>query len=135
MVVTQWFNLGKSVNGVKRLLLISPFVTKVLFVTLKLILSNFLCMITWFKLVISEISLCKNCYIYTCALFCHFSGSICSKKCYYSKRQGLKEGESWRQGVSSNFNLTNMVCLHLSKYWRQNTGGGLFMTKILQWKF
>ena len=53
---------------------ISPFVTKVPFVALKLILSNSLCIITWFKLVFSEIPLSKYCFIYTCPLFFHFLG-------------------------------------------------------------
>ena len=72
MVFTQWFNLGSSVSVVKKLLSSSPYVTKVLFMALKLILSNSLCMITWLKFVFSEITLCKYCFIYTCALFCHF---------------------------------------------------------------
>ena len=79
MVFTQWFNLGLSMSVVQQLLLISHFVTKVPFVALKLILSHSLCMITWFKLVLSKIS-CKFCFIDMCALFCHFSGSIFTKK-------------------------------------------------------
>ena len=39
-------NLGSSVGVVKKLLSISLVMTKVLFVALKLILSNYLCMIT-----------------------------------------------------------------------------------------
>ena len=90
MVLTQWFNLGLSASVVKKLLSISPFVTKVPFVALKLILSNSLCMITWFKLVFSEIPLCKYCFIYTCALFCLFSGSIFTKIGHYSRKQRFK---------------------------------------------
>ena len=80
MVLTQWFDLGSSVSVVKKLCSISPFVKKVPFVALKLIVSNSLCMITWFQLVFSEIPPCKYCLIYKCALFCHFSGSIFTKK-------------------------------------------------------
>ena len=70
--------------------LILPFVMKVPFVALKWILSNSLCMITWFNLVFSEIPLCKYCFIYMCALFGHFSGSIFTKKGYYSRKQGFR---------------------------------------------
>ena len=76
--VIQFWLVSESV--VKKLLLISPFVTNVQFVALKLILSNSLCMIIWFKLLFWELPLCKYCFIYTCALFCHFSGSIFTKK-------------------------------------------------------
>ena len=90
MVLTQWFNLGFSVSVVKKLPLISPFVTKVPFVALKLIVYKSLCMITWFKLVFSESPLCRFCFIYMCALFCHFSGSFFTLKKYYSRKQGFK---------------------------------------------
>ena len=89
MVSTQWINFGLSVRVVKKLLSISPFVTKVPFVALKLRLSNSLCMITWCKLVFSELPLCTYCFIYMCTLFCHFSWSILTKKGYYSRKQGL----------------------------------------------
>ena len=85
MVLTQWFNLILSVSVVKKLLSISPFVMKVPFVALKLILSNSFCMVTWLKLVFSEIPFCTYCFIYACALSCHFSWSIYTKKGYYSR--------------------------------------------------
>ena len=87
MVFTQWFNLGSSVSVVKKLLSMSPFVTKVQFVALKLILSNSFSMITCFQSVFSELPLCTYCFIYICALFCHFSGFIFTKKGYYSRKQ------------------------------------------------
>ena len=46
MVLTQWFYLGLSVIVVKKLLSISPFVAKVPFVPLYLIIFNSLCIIT-----------------------------------------------------------------------------------------
>ena len=78
-VLTQWFNLGSSVSVIKKLLSISPFVAKVPFVALKLILSD-PCKLTWLKLVFSEIPLCTYCLIYMCAFFWHFSGSLLTKK-------------------------------------------------------
>ena len=90
MVLTQWFNLGSLVSVVKKLLSISPFVTKVPFVALKLILFNSLCMITWFKQLFKKKLLCKYCFIYMFALICHFSGSFFTTKGYYLRKQGLK---------------------------------------------
>ena len=86
MALTQWFNFGLSVSVVKKLIKISLFVTKVPFVALKLILSNSFCMITCFKSVFLESLLCTYCFIYTCALFYHFYGSIFTKKGYYSRK-------------------------------------------------
>ena len=68
------------------------FVTKVPFVALKLILSNSLCLITWFKWVFSEISLCTYCFIYMCALCCPFSGSIFTIFGDYLSRWNMTSG-------------------------------------------
>ena len=102
MVLTQWFNLGLSVSVVKKLVSISPFVTKVLFVTLILILSNSLCLITWFKLVFWEIPLCKYCLIYMCALFRPFFCVYFHHKRILFKKTRFYVCETWLQG---NFNL------------------------------
>ena len=102
MVLTQWFNLGLSVSLVKKLLSTSLFVTRGPFVAPKLILSNSLCMTTWFKLVFSEMPLCKYCFIYTCALFCHFLGQFSPKK------DNIQENK-----VFSRWNMTSGCYLQL----------------------
>ena len=107
MVLTQWFNLGSSVSVVKKLLSISPFVTKVPFVALKLILFNFLCMITWFKLLFSEIPFYKYFffkYLYMCLVRPFFWVHFHQKRILFKKTR-FYVGETWLQGVSSNFNI------------------------------
>ena len=102
MVLTQWFNLGLSVSVVEKLLSTSLFVTRGPFVAHKLILSNSLCMIIWFKLLFSEIQLCKYCFIYTCALFCHFLGP------FSPKMDNIQENK-----VLSRWNMTSGCYLQL----------------------
>ena len=89
VVLIQWFNLDYSVVVVKTLLSISPFVTKVPFVALKSILSNYFCIKTCFKLLFHKLQFVhivlyfSLCYT-LCTLFCHFLRDIFSKKiCWF----------------------------------------------------
>ena len=54
-----------------------------------------------------------------CALFCHFSGFHFTKKRILFKKTRFWVGETWLQGVSSNFNLYNAAhhCIYLSLYY------------------
>ena len=54
-----------------------------------LLWQNSFCIIPCFKSAFSEIIFCVYCFIYTCALFCHFLGSIFTKKGYYLRKQGF----------------------------------------------
>ena len=65
--------------------------TKVPFVVLKLILFNSFSMITSFQSVFLEIPLCTYCFIYMCAVLCHFSRFNFTKKGYYLRKQDFKE--------------------------------------------
>ena len=112
VVLTQWFNLGLSVSVLKKLLSISPFVTKVPFVALKLLLSNSFSMITCFKSVFIFIfiffyinfTLYILYYLYLWLVLAFFLVNFHQKMIVFKKTR-FKVGETWLQGVSSNFNL------------------------------